>query len=231
MKSMRKEMCIVRNVKKTFKEAHGKLEILRNVSFHINNGEIVLLAGDSGSGKSTLLSIIGGLDVPNMGNVEIDGENILRYSEDRLADFRNKKIGFVFQFHHLLPDFSALENVMIAGLINGIAKKECRKRASEILNILGLNERLYHLPSELSGGERQRVAFARAVFNKPVLLLADEPTGNLDRKNTDTLIQIMLNENRERRQTMIIATHSGKFHGIAHRILDLNDGVITESDS
>ena len=223
---MENKMCTVRNVRKTFKEAHSELEILRDVSFDINNGEIILLVGDSGSGKSTLLSIISGLDKPNSGYVEIDGDNISNYSEDRMADFRNKKIGFVFQFHHLLPDFSALENVMIAGLINGIAKNQCRKRASEILDILGLNKRLHHLPSELSGGERQRVTFARAIFNKPVVLLADEPAGNLDRKNTETLMQIMCNENKVNGQTMIIATHSSKFHSIAHRILKLNDGII-----
>ncbi|MBO8152645.1 MAG: lipoprotein-releasing system ATP-binding protein LolD [Candidatus Neomarinimicrobiota bacterium] len=219
---------IVRNVYKSYQNDGLKVEVLKGVSFSVAKGEMVAIMGPSGAGKSTLLNIIGTLEYPDSGEILIGGRNPFKLSDAELAAFRNKEIGFVFQFHHLLPEFSALENVMIPSIIYSDEYSESKKRAIEILCEVGLSERLNHRPNMLSGGERQRVAVARALINDPGLVLADEPTGNLDVENGDRLMELLLKINRDIGTTFIIATHNPEVAERADRIIYLRDGMIID---
>ncbi|WP_457625118.1 ABC transporter ATP-binding protein [Persephonella sp.] len=200
------------------------IEALKGVSLEIKEGEMVALMGPSGSGKSTLLHILGGIDLPTEGKVFIKNEDIFSLTEKKLAKFRNTNIGFVFQFHYLLPEFTALENVMIPVQIYN--KGKAREKAESILVRLGLKERLYHKPSQMSGGEQQRVAIARAVVNNPALLLADEPTGNLDSVNTQIVMELLKELNEKNNVTMVIATHDKEVAEYCDRIIFLRDGKL-----
>jgi lipoprotein-releasing system ATP-binding protein len=221
-------MLTVERLTKTFTDKADKVPVLTNVNFSINKGEMVALVGPSGAGKTTLLQIVGGLDRPSSGTVSVNNTLLSSMNPAQLAAFRGKFIGFVFQFHHLLPDFTALENVSIPGLIAGKSKTACLERAKELLDAVGLSHRLSHFPSELSGGERQRVALTRALFNEPALILADEPTGNLDKENGKRLMELFHTANERFNQTFIVATHNSALTRSMHRTLHLEDGVITE---
>jgi lipoprotein-releasing system ATP-binding protein len=214
------------NITKTFKNDYEELTVLKNISFEIDGGAKVALVGASGTGKTTLLQIIGGLDKPTSGLIFVDGHNINKMKEKELSEFRSKNIGFVFQFHHLLPDFTALENVMIPGLIAKIGQKNAQKRASQLLEEVGLIERAKHLPSELSGGERQRVALARALFNEPNMVLADEPTGNLDNFNTKSFIETIFRISVVKKSIFLIATHDDVVANSLDYKLSLSNGTI-----
>jgi lipoprotein-releasing system ATP-binding protein len=203
-----------------------EVEVLRGIDLEVSAGEIVVIMGPSGVGKSTLLHLIGGLDRPTSGDVLIDGDDLFSLRDKELAVFRNKAIGFVFQFHHLLPEFSALENVMIPGMIHGRDMSVVTEGANSILDEIGLGERLSHKPSELSGGEQQRVAVARALVNNPRLVLADEPTGNLDKNNSEALYELILELNKKHGQTFIIVTHNELMATHAQRVIELEDGKI-----
>jgi len=224
------KIVVVENLSKNFKDDQGPVAVLRGASFAITRGEMVALVGISGAGKTTLLQIIGGLDRFDAGSVTVTGLSLSGTDEKTLAAFRNRHIGFVFQFHHLLPDFTAIENTIIPGLIQGKRRPECRARGEELLEIFGLGKRKDHFPSELSGGERQRVALARALFNEPALVLADEPTGNLDRYNGDVLLDYIRRANNELHQTFLIATHNSRLTSGLHCVLNLEDGRVTRSD-
>ncbi|MBK8982703.1 MAG: ABC transporter ATP-binding protein [Ignavibacteria bacterium] len=202
-----------------------KLDVLRGINLNIFKEEICAITGKSGAGKSTLLHILGTLDKPDSGKVLFEGENIFKKREKQLAEFRSSKIGFIFQFHHLLPEFTALENVMIATMIKG---KENSKKALDILKEVGLEERADHKPSELSGGEAQRVAIARALVNSPGLILADEPTGNLDSENADSIIRLIFELRNKFKQTFVIVTHNEEFAARCDRIIKMTDGKILE---
>lgn len=228
---MSENIVVVENLNKSFSDDLGTFSVLNNISFTIKKGELVALIGISGAGKTTLLQILGGLDSFEQGTVIVTGLQLDKLNEKQLATFRNRHIGFVFQFHHLLPDFNAVENVMLPGLIEGEAKNKCRKKAEKLLNIFDLGKRITHYPSELSGGERQRVALARAMFNHPTLILADEPTGNLDRGNGKLLLEQIKNANREFNQTFLIATHNHQLANGMNRTLYLEDGSIKETFS
>jgi lipoprotein-releasing system ATP-binding protein len=207
---------------------YGDLPILKGVDLQIKAGELVAIVGASGAGKSTLLHILGTLDKPDAGEIFLDGEALPLLKASQLSAFRNRSIGFVFQFHHLLPEFTALENVCIPGFIANKPKKEVEKRAKELLGTLNLNTRLDHKPSALSGGEQQRVAVARALMNSPKLLLADEPSGNLDSANAADLHQLFLTLKRELNQTSIIVTHNTELSNMADRTLVMKDGLISK---
>lgn len=202
------------------------MEVLKGVDITINRGEIVSIVGPSGSGKSTLLHILGTLDKPDRGEVFLNDETISHLQGNRLANFRNKHIGFVFQFHHLLPEFSALENVCIPGWLTSRSKNEVRQRAEELLKILGLSQRLENKPNQLSGGEQQRVAVARALINKPDIVFADEPTGNLDTANAKELHQLFFDLRKEFNQTFLIVTHNEELAQLSDRTLTMKDGKI-----
>ncbi|MDD5673335.1 MAG: ABC transporter ATP-binding protein [Chitinivibrionales bacterium] len=222
-------MVQVRNLTKAFTDDTGRFEVLRDLSFTINKGEMVALVGASGAGKTTLLQIVGALDLPTSGSVEITGKSLTAMKPDERALFRNTAIGFVFQFHHLLPDFTALENVMMPGLIAGRGPNVCEDEGRRILELVGIARRFHsHYPAELSGGERQRVALARALFNKPALILADEPTGNLDNHNGGMLLNLFKKANEELSQTFLVATHNSDLAGGLHRALYLSDGQVHE---
>ena len=208
-------------------KSYGDLRVLKGVDLHVQRGEVVAIVGASGAGKSTLLHIMGTLDSPDQGTVFIAGENVFSRSSDKLAEFRNQKIGFVFQFHNLLPEFSALENVMIPGLIARSEEKSLRKKGEELLERLGLKDRIGHKPSELSGGEQQRVAVARALINSPALIFADEPSGNLDSKNASDLHRLFFELRNELNQTFVIVTHNSEFAAMADRRLEIKDGQMT----
>jgi lipoprotein-releasing system ATP-binding protein len=219
-------MIDVQHIKRTFADKAGTFEVLKDISFSVNRGEMIALLGISGSGKTTLLQILGGLDRPTAGEVVVEGKPLSGLGAAELAAFRSRKIGFVFQFHHLLPDFTAFENVQIPGMIAGRSRAACEKRSRELLAVFGLERIMMHYPTELSGGERQRVALARALFNDPAIVLADEPTGNLDRKNGEHLLDYFHRANRELGQTFIVATHNGQLTGGMHRIITIDDGFI-----
>lgn len=207
-------------------KSYGSLNVLQGVNVKIDRGEIVSIVGKSGAGKSTLLHILGTLDLPDKGSVEIDGENVIKFNKNNLAHFRNKKIGFVFQFHHLLPEFTALENVCIPGFIQGRAEKEVRNDALVLLDYLGLSQRLDHKPNELSGGEQQRVAMARALINKPMVIFADEPTGNLDSQTSDEMHALLFDLRKDFNQTFVIVTHNPELAKMSDRTLHMEDGRI-----
>ena len=211
---------------KNLTKNYGELQILKGVNLEVNKGEIVSIVGASGAGKSTLLQIIGTLDHPNSGQVLIDNVDIFSLNAKKMAEFRNQKIGFIFQFHHLLPEFSALENIMMPALINKQSKKEAEKKASFFLDYLQISHRANHKPNEMSGGEQQRVAIARALINEPAIILADEPTGNLDSQNSEAIFQLINNLRKELNQTFVIVTHNDDLALQCDRILKMVDGKI-----
>ncbi len=204
----------------------NRLQVLKGISLEVFEGEILEIIGASGAGKSTLLHILGTIDRPDEGELYFEGRNLLSMKDEELSKFRNKNIGFVFQFHHLLPEFTALENVIIPMMISGKDFNECKNRAIELLDYVGLGERLNHKPSELSGGELQRVAIARALVNSPKVIFADEPTGNLDTQNSQNIIHLIQNLNKEFRQTFVIVTHNPDLVNIAHRVIEIKDGML-----
>jgi len=211
---------------KNIHKSYGPLEVLKGIDLEINKGEIVSVVGASGAGKTTLLQIIGTLDKPTTGSILFDNQDIASLSEKKLAAFRNKNIGFVFQFHHLLPEFTALENLCIPAFIAGISKKDSTRRAMELLEFLHLNDRAEHKPSALSGGEQQRIAVARALMNHPSVILADEPSGNLDSANAKELHQLFFTLRKEFNQTFIIVTHNQELADMSDRKLMMLDGRI-----
>jgi len=219
-------MLLTDNLYKNYYLDKRTIEVLKGIDLEIYEGEIVAIMGPSGVGKSTLLHILGVLDCPTSGRVLIDDIDIFQYDNRKLAEYRNTTVGFVFQFHHLLPEFSALENVMLPGMIAGINKITIRNRAIELLTEVGLEERMDHRPNELSGGEQQRVAVARALINSPKLLLADEPSGNLDRQSAEALHQLFWELNQKLNQTLIIVTHNVDLAQQADRVIELFDGRV-----
>lgn len=216
-------MIEINNICKSF----GDLKVLRNVSLSVGQGEIVAIVGPSGAGKTTLLQIAGSLDRPDSGFVSYDGVDITSLKEKALAKFRNKNIGFIFQFHELLAEFSARENVAMPALIAGESRRQAFRVADELLDMLGLSERLNHKPSQLSGGEKQRVAIARALVNNPRIILADEPTGSLDSHNREEIHEIISTLCRKRGHTFLIVTHDSSLASIAHRVVEMRDGAIS----
>jgi lipoprotein-releasing system ATP-binding protein len=205
-------------------KSYDSLKVLKGIDLTVTKGEIVAIVGASGAGKSTLLHIIGTLDRPDSGSLEISGINVSGLNDKKLAAFRNKNIGFVFQFHHLLPEFTALENVCIPAYIAHLSKREAERKANDILTFLGLQDRLNHKPSQLSGGEQQRVAVARALINNPDVVLADEPSGNLDSENARDLHKLFFDLREKFNQTFIIVTHNSEFAAMSDRTLRMKDG-------
>ena len=212
------------NIEKSF----GSLEVLKGIDLEINKGEVVSIVGPSGAGKTTLLQIMGTLDRPDSGKVIVDGVDVSPLSQKKLSDFRNQHVGFVFQFHQLLPEFTALENIMIPAFIAGKSQKEAKRRALELLDFMGLTERAEHKPNELSGGEKQRVAVARALVNNPAVILADEPSGSLDTKNKGELHQLFFDLRDKFGQTFVIVTHDEQLASITDRTIHMKDGRILE---
>lgn len=215
-------MIDIKNITKSF----GKLQVLKGIDLHIDKGEVVSIVGPSGAGKTTLLQIIGTLDKPDTGTIVIDGTDVSNLSQKKLADFRNRHIGFVFQFHQLLPEFTALENIMIPAFIAGKGRKEAKARAEELLQFMGLADRADHKPSELSGGEKQRVAVARALVNNPGVVLADEPSGSLDTKNKAELHQLFFDLRDKYGQTFVIVTHDESLAALTDRTIHMKDGLL-----
>jgi lipoprotein-releasing system ATP-binding protein len=215
-------MISVKNVEKSYEA----LKVLKGVNLDIAEGEIVAIVGKSGAGKSTLLHILGTLDRADKGQVLINGKDIAQLNNSQLAAFRNKNLGFIFQFHHLLPEFTALENVIMPALIGGGSESKAKKRAAELLDYLGLSARLTHKPTELSGGEAQRVAVARALMNNPAVVFADEPTGNLDSASSKDLHDLLFKLRDDFKQTFVIVTHNDELARLSDRILTMQDGVV-----
>ena len=215
-------MIEIKNIKKSF----GSLQVLKGIDLSIGKGEIVSIVGPSGAGKTTLLQIIGTLDRPDSGTVYVDGVDTSQLSQKKLSDFRNRHIGYVFQFHQLLPEFTAIENIMIPAYIAGVSTKEARHRAEELLLFMGLSDRAKHKPNELSGGEKQRVAVARALINNPDVILADEPSGSLDSKNKEELHQLFFDLRDKYGQTFVIVTHDEHLAHITDRTIHMRDGLL-----
>ena len=206
--------------------SYGNLQVLKGLDLEIDKGELVSIVGASGSGKTTLLQLLGTLEKADSGEIIIDGKSVQKLSEKQLAIFRNQKIGFVFQFHNLLAEFSALENVCLPAFIAGKNKKSAEKNATELLKMLGLENRLHHKPNKLSGGEQQRVAVARALINCPAVIFADEPSGNLDSKNAEELHQLLIKLNKEKGQTIVVVTHNAELANMANRKVEIIDGKL-----
>ena len=224
---MSNEILRLENIEKYYSGSVDKLHIIRNLNLSVEEGEFISILGRSGSGKSTLLNVIGLLDKIDGGKIFIDGKEVDVLSDSEKDRLKNKMLGFVFQFHYLLPEFTALENVMLPALIDDFSNKsEIEKRAMELLKSVGLEERVHHKPSQLSGGEKQRVAIARALINSPKILLADEPTGNLDEETSETIFNILRNINKNRKQTIIVVTHSKDLAQISDKKLYLKKGVL-----
>ncbi len=207
-------------------KAYGSLQVLKGVDFEAAKGEIVSIMGDSGAGKTTFLQILGTLERPDLGTLELNGEQVFMLSQKKLSRFRNENIGFVFQFHHLLPEFTALENVCIPGFIGKRKRTEVETRAKELLDFLGLKDRMTHKPSAMSGGEQQRVAVARALINNPAVIMADEPTGNLDSKNAEELHRLFFQLRDEFQNTFIVITHNPELANLADRRMKMVDGLL-----
>lgn len=217
----------ITEIKKSYKiTKQNYLNVLKGINLKVYKGEIAAIVGKSGAGKSTLLHILGTLDRPDSGQFIFEDKDVFSFSDKQLAEFRSKEIGFIFQFHHLLPEFTAIENVQIASLISGNKDKS---NSINILKEVGLEERINHKPSELSGGEAQRVAIARALINSPKIILADEPTGNLDTENAEAIIDLIFELRKKFNQTYLIVTHNEEFAGRCDRIIKISDGIITES--
>lgn len=214
---------------KDIEKSYGSLKVLKGVNLSIEESQVVTIVGASGAGKSTLLHLIGALDKPDSGEILIDGTAIQKLSDKELSDFRNQHIGFVFQFHHLLPEFSAIENVALPSLIAGKSKKEALKEAERLLEFLKLSDRIHHKPSELSGGEQQRVSVARALINNPKLILADEPSGNLDSENAKKLHQLFFDLRDNFHQTFVVVTHNEELSRLSDRRIVMKDGIVIES--
>lgn len=214
---------------KGIEKAYGRLQVLRGVDLSVAQGEMVSIIGSSGAGKTTLLQILGTLDAPDHGSVAYEGVDLFSKKESELAAFRNQQIGFVFQFHHLLPEFNALENIFLPGLIAGGSKAALEERARELLEYFKIGDRADHLAGELSGGEQQRVAVARALMNRPQLLLADEPSGNLDSKNASEMHQLFKDLQRDLGQTIVLITHNQELADLADRALRMQDGLLITS--
>ena len=216
-------------IAKGIHKSYGSLHVLKGVDLEIAASEIVSIVGSSGAGKSTLLHILGTLDQPEKGELSMQGKNLLELKGDRLADFRNRQIGFIFQFHNLLPEFTARENIQIPGFINGLSTESLQKKSGELAEILGISHRLDHKPSTLSGGEQQRVAVARALINSPAVVFADEPSGNLDTANARSLHELFFKLRNELSQAFVIVTHNEELAGMADRQVVMQDGLIVSN--
>ena len=223
-------LVVARNVRKSFRHMGRTLDVLRGIDLEIQDGEIVGIVGPSGAGKSTLLHCIGTLDVPTSGSIRLAGEEVTRLPGSRLAELRNRTVGFVFQFHHLLPEFNALENVAMPGLVRGLSRREIEPRAQALLEEVGLRDRTLHRPGELSGGEQQRVALARAIVLEPRLLLADEPTGNLDSATSAQIHDLFFAINRHRGTTIVVVTHNAALAASMPRVVALRDGSVERDE-
>jgi lipoprotein-releasing system ATP-binding protein len=219
-------LVVIENITKTFQHMGRALDVLKGINLTIEQGQILAIVGPSGAGKSTLLHCIGTLDLPTSGRIRFDGEELTTMRSSRLAAVRNRDVGFVFQFHHLLPEFNALENIMLPGLIAGRSRKEMEKRATMLLEEIGLSDRATHRPGELSGGEQQRVAVARALSLEPRMVLADEPTGNLDSRTSDSIHELFFEINRRHNTTIVVVTHNPSFADSMPRVVHLLDGRV-----
>ncbi|HJL95491.1 MAG TPA: ABC transporter ATP-binding protein [SAR86 cluster bacterium] len=208
-------------VYKSYDQANERLDVINDLNFLINKGESIGLVGSSGCGKSTLLHLLAGLDLPDSGKIRFNGNNIVKFSKDERATFRNKEVGFVYQFHHLLPDFTALENVALPSILSGEDKQYSLNEAREVLDKIGLKDKINSKPNQLSGGERQRVAIARSIINKPSAIIMDEPTGNLDKKNVENLMSLIIDLGKEQQISLIIATHDSNVSSRLDRLLNL----------